>query len=100
MYLYKSHLDGLYWSEYELSFEDLYCELCGDYDYLIGEFWSATEVLKYMADNIHIQIDNSADYYGDWDIEYIVEILDVFDDCPTLDEATKIVLENKLYKVE
>lgn len=96
MYLYKSHLDDLYWSEYEISFDELFCEICGDYDYMIEYFESTEEVLKSLADNICI---NSNDC-GNFDIEYILEVVDIFDDCLVLDDAIKIVMENKTYKEE
>ena len=37
MYIYENHLRGLYTSDLELNFDDLYCEECGDSDELIGE---------------------------------------------------------------
>ena len=35
-YLYESHLGGVYVTDEEL--EDIYCETCGDADWLIGFF--------------------------------------------------------------
>lgn len=32
MYLYESHLGGYFITEDEVSYEDLYCETCGDSD--------------------------------------------------------------------
>lgn len=34
IYIYESHLGGLYISDEELSLDEMYCETCGDYDYL------------------------------------------------------------------
>ena len=36
MYKYEGHLGGLYTSDDVLDYEDLYCEECGDSDWLIG----------------------------------------------------------------
>lgn len=36
MYIYESHMGGLYVSDEELPWEGLYCETCGDTDWLIG----------------------------------------------------------------
>lgn len=32
MYIYESHMGGLYTSEEPIDYEDLYCETCGDFD--------------------------------------------------------------------
>lgn len=38
MYAYENHLGGgLYLLDYELEYEDLYCEQCGDSDWLVDE---------------------------------------------------------------
>ena len=36
MYIYESHMGGLYTSDQPLGYEDLSCEECGDSDQLIG----------------------------------------------------------------
>lgn len=36
MYIYESHMGGLYTSDEPLDYEYLYCEECGDSDSLIG----------------------------------------------------------------
>ena len=36
MYIYEGHMGGLYTSDEPLDYEDLYCEECGDSDWLIG----------------------------------------------------------------
>lgn len=36
MYIYQGHMGSLYTSYYELDYDDLYCEQCGDSDWLIG----------------------------------------------------------------
>lgn len=89
MYLYESHMGGLYWSDYALDYDSLYCEECGDSDWEIGWFNSAIDVLKYMADGISI------DGNGGWDIDYTLEILSEFNDCPNKRKAIKIIRENR-----
>ena len=37
MYIYENHMGGVYSSNELLDEEFLYCETCGDYDWLIGE---------------------------------------------------------------
>ena len=34
MYIYECHMGGLYTSDEPLDYEDLYCEECGDSDWL------------------------------------------------------------------
>lgn len=34
IYIYESHLGGLYISDEELSLDETYCETCGDCDWL------------------------------------------------------------------
>lgn len=38
MYFYESHLGGIYTSDEDLNYEELYCEQCGDSDRPIGYF--------------------------------------------------------------
>lgn len=38
MYLYESHLGGYYSSPEYLTDDELYCEECGDSDYIVGEY--------------------------------------------------------------
>ena len=38
VYVYESHLGGLYTSNEPLDYEDLYCETCGDSDWELGDF--------------------------------------------------------------
>jgi hypothetical protein len=38
MYLYESHMGGLYSTQEEQDYNDLYCEQCGDSDNFIGEY--------------------------------------------------------------
>lgn len=48
-YLYENHMGGLYTSDEYMDYEELYCETCGDSDFLLGtfelvsEFWDLIE---------------------------------------------------------
>ena len=50
MYIYENHLGGLFTSDRELSYEECYCETCGDSDWLIGEADTGEEVLELLRD--------------------------------------------------
>lgn len=50
MYIYENHMGGLFTSDRELSYEECYCETCGDFDCLIGEADTREEVLKLLRD--------------------------------------------------
>lgn len=62
MYLYVSHMGGLYLTEEEQSIYDLYCETCGDMDRYLGQVDVPEDVRK--------AIDNSA-YKGFFDKYYV-----------------------------
>ena len=70
MYIYEGHMGSLYTSDEALDYEDLYCEQCGDSDWLIGyaetkeEAW---DLLKSETD-----IDGS----GGWDYDYVKEFIE------------------------
>lgn len=62
MYIYENHLGGgLYTSDYELDYEDLYCEQCGDSDWFVGEAETKEEAYELLKD--------------DYDDEYLNEFL-------------------------
>lgn len=70
MWIYEHHLGGLYTSDRELSWEDTYCEQCGDCDWLVGYAdtrYQAWILLKDITD-----IDGS----GGWDYNYVIKFLD------------------------
>lgn len=54
IYIYESHLGGLYISDEELSLDETYCETCGDCDWLgcAAENWM--DVAKYLRDNLDV----------------------------------------------
>lgn len=69
-YVYESHLGGLYTSDYELDYDDLYCEQCGDSDSLFAvvDETNKNDVLELIEELCF-----------DWkyarDIEYIKEFI-------------------------
>lgn len=71
MYIYEDHLGGLYTSDYMLSYEETYCEQCGDSDWLIG--YAET---KEAAWNL-LKCDTDIDGCGGWDYNYIQSFINV-----------------------
>ncbi len=51
MYLYEGHMGGIYPSETELNSECLYCEQCGDSDWLIGNFNNFSDAYNCLVDD-------------------------------------------------
>ena len=52
MYIYKNHMGGLYATDEVLSYEETYCETCGDSDTLIGSADSADEAWHFSRTNV------------------------------------------------
>lgn len=50
MYIYENHLGGLYAIDEPLSFEELYCEICGDSDDFLGYAETREEALKILTE--------------------------------------------------
>src|SRR5574344_2666660 len=65
MYLYESHMGGLYSTQEEQEFEDLYCEQCGDSDDFKGEYETLEEYWNLIKD------DCSINGSGGWSLRYI-----------------------------
>ena len=65
MYLYENHMGGLYSTQEEQEFEDLYCEQCGDSDWFIGEYETLEEYWNLIKD------DCSINGSGGWSLQYI-----------------------------
>ena len=51
MYIYESHMGGLYATDHKIPYEQLYCEECGDSDSCIGEADSAEEAWALLKPN-------------------------------------------------
>lgn len=50
VYIYESHLGGLYVEEQEIPWDNLYCETCGDSDQLLFYTDDLEDVAKYFRD--------------------------------------------------
>lgn len=68
-YLYESHLGGIYITDEEQDFENLYCEQCGDYDWLIGSFETIRDFWSLIKDECDI------DGCGGWSLQYIYPLI-------------------------
>lgn len=51
MYIYESHMGGLYVSDIDLEYDDLYCEVCNDCDLYIGYADTRAEALFILNDS-------------------------------------------------
>lgn len=69
MYIYESHMGALYTSEFELEYEELYCEQCGESDSLVGYAETREAAWKLLRD----MTDTNGS--GGWDYEYVQEFL-------------------------
>lgn len=69
MYIYESHLGGLYTSDRYLDFDELYCEQCGDSDWLVGYAATREEAWELLKD------DTDIDGCGGWSYDYVQEFL-------------------------
>ncbi len=68
-YLYESHLGGLYTSDELLDRTSLYCEQCGDSDWLIGTFETIQDFWDLIKDDCDIEGS------GGWSLQYIYPII-------------------------
>lgn len=69
MYIYQSHMGGLFVTDEVLSYEQTYCETCGDSDYLIGYAETREEAWELLKDDTDI---NGS---GGWNYDYVQEFL-------------------------
>ena len=60
-YLYESHLGGIYITDEQRDHNDLYCENCGDFDWLVGPFETVRDFWRLVRD--------------DWTLQYIYPIM-------------------------
>lgn len=73
-YLYENHLGGLYISDEQLDYDDLYCEQCSDSDWPIGSFETIQDFWALIKDDCNI------DGCGGWSLQYIYPfIVNAFD---------------------
>ena len=71
MYIYESHLGSLYTSIYELDYDELYCEQCGDSDWLIGCATTKEEAWDLLKNDVDI---NGS---GGWDYDYVQNFINI-----------------------
>ena len=65
MYIYESHMGGLFVSDDELDYEQTYCEICGDSDWLIGYAETREEAWNLLKDDTNIKGS------GGWNYDYV-----------------------------
>ena len=94
MYLYKGHMGTLYFSDRKLEFRELYCEQCGDSDFLLGEVNTWKEAVDAIGID-DIQVDS---YDGGFARDYIYEVFSEFDDIPPEEEFYAYLKKLKIEK--
>lgn len=95
MYIYEGHMGDLYATDSELDIDELYCEACGDYDWLIGyaatreEAWelleedtntfdpSLCEICSHNGEYNYCNFEcESYQHSGGWSYDYVKAFLD------------------------
>lgn len=74
-YLYEGHLGGLYVLDEEEDEEFLYCEECGDSDYLVAHYDDQAEPALVLDDLITRELIDMGDEYGGYDGLYVIGVL-------------------------
>lgn len=89
MYIYEGHMGHLYTSNEELDYEDLYCEQCGDHDWLIGQANTREEAWNLLKEDVdtfdeakcqgceHVNCEECENYLssGGWDKDYVLKFI-------------------------
>ena len=89
MYIYEGHLGSLYVSDYEFDYDDLYCEQCGDSDWLIGQAETREEAWNLLEEYVdtfdeakckgcaHVNCEECENYLnsGGWDRDYVLKFI-------------------------
>lgn len=68
-YLYEGHMGGIYTSDDHYSFDELYCEECGDSDTCLGWFDTEKDFLELLLP--HCSINGS----GGWSMQYVFPLV-------------------------
>lgn len=90
MFIYENHLGGLYASDDRLDFDELYCEECGDSDWLIGEANTRAEAWELLKELIDLNCN------GGYDFEYVKNFIQSnFED----DKENVYVVEYTVYGI-
>ena len=67
-FLYEGHLGTLFTSEAFLSHDELYCECCGDFDQLVGEFETPRELWELVrTSSTGVSVSGS----GGWSLQHV-----------------------------
>lgn len=74
MYIYQSHMGGLFVSDEILDYEQTYCETCGDLDFLLGYAETREEAWNLLKNDTDI---NGS---GGWNYDYVQEFLKKWED--------------------
>lgn len=69
MYIYESHRGCLFVSDEILDYEQTYCEICGDSDFLIGYAETREEAWNLLKDDTDINGSDGRNY------DYVQEFL-------------------------
>ena len=96
MYIYESCIGNIYCLNENQDIENLYCDMCGDYDDCLGYFENVKDFLINFADNIHTNKKSNG-----YDFDYIYNcIISNFDDVISKEECMQIIEENQSYSDE
>ena len=68
-YLYEGHLGDIYITSHPLDHKSLYCEQCGDSDWLVGPFETIEDFWSLIKDDCDI------DGCGGWSLQYIYPMM-------------------------
>ena len=91
VYVYESHLGGLYTSDDYIPYDELHCELCGDSDWCLGCYNTFRKFIESNADII-----DADDGWGGYDLKFVIDNIGLaFDDILTYEEAKEIVLNSR-----
>lgn len=74
LYIYENHLGGLFSSERELDFDEIYCEDCGDSDTLIGCADTAETAWQLLQHYTYTE-DNNGENTGDYSLNYVLDFI-------------------------
>lgn len=73
MYVYENHLGGIYLEKEPLPFEYLYCEQCGDSDWMLGEVNTWDELLELLTED-----DEDEGHWLPYSMEYLEQFREEF----------------------
>ena len=69
MYIYEDHMGGLYTSDRKLDYKEIYCEQCGDTDWLLCCASTRQEAWNLLKG------DNDMDSLLGYDYDYILSFI-------------------------